>query len=81
MTKLTRPVRRVSSGTIRERGRSRDIIVILRPPNVLGFRLAGCRHEYALTVEGCYTMAVRATIARERMERVKAKKRAVQIPL
>lgn len=65
MTSLRKPVRRVSAATIREQGRPRRIVVILRPPNILAFRAAGCRREYALTIEACYAMAVRAHVASE----------------
>jgi hypothetical protein len=35
MTDLRKPVRRVSRGLIREAGKVREVVVILRPPNVL----------------------------------------------
>lgn len=60
MVLLNKTIRRISPATIREQGKHRNIVVILRPPNVLGFRAAGCRREYQLTLEGVYTMAVRA---------------------
>lgn len=66
MTNLNKPVKRVSHGFVREQGKAREIVVILRPPNVIGFRAKGCRKEYQLTIEGCYTMAVKATMAAER---------------
>jgi hypothetical protein len=74
MTTLTKPVRRVSGSLIHEQGRNRAIVVLLRPPNVIGFRAAGCRREYQLTIEGCYTMAVRAYVAAAQRERIKARK-------
>lgn len=74
MTTLKKPVRRVSSATVHEQGKNRQIIVILRPPNLIGFRASGCRREYTLTLDGCYVMAVRAHVAAEKRERVKARK-------
>lgn len=74
MTSLSKPVKRVSSATVREQGRPRQIVVILRPPNVIGFRAAGCRTEYQLTLEGCYTMAVRADIAARQKAKAQTRK-------
>ena len=63
MTQLTKPVKRNTNGLIREAGKLREVVVILRPPNVIGFRAKGCRKEYQLTTEICYNMAVKAEIA------------------
>lgn len=57
MTDLKRPVKRKTYGVVHEAGKPRQIIVILIPPQTLGFRAAGCRRIYTLTVEGCYKMA------------------------
>ena len=73
-THLTKPVTRISRGKVREAGKPRNIVVILRPPNVIGFRAKGCRKEYQLTTEACYTMAVRAEVTAAK--RLKAKERA-----
>jgi hypothetical protein len=74
MTDLRKPVRRVSRGLIREAGKVREVVVILRPPNVLGFRAKGCRKEYQLTAEACYTMAVKASVlAQKRLKKQKRK--------
>ena len=53
MTKLKRIVKRTGAGVVREAGKNREIVIILRPPNVLGFRAKGCRKEYQLTSEAC----------------------------
>jgi len=74
MTSLNKPVARTMNGQVREAGKQREIVVILRPPNVLGFRAKGCRKEYQLTAEGCYTMAVRAYVAAEKTAKRKAKR-------
>ena len=62
MTDLNKTLKRVSAGLTRESGKVRRVVVILRPPNVIGFRAHGCRTEYQLTIEACYTMAVRASV-------------------
>jgi len=74
MTKLKRVVKRTGAGVIREAGKNREIVIILRPPNVLGFRAKGCRKEYQLTSEACYTMAVRADIIHQKKEKAKRRK-------
>jgi hypothetical protein len=75
MTTLTKPVRRVSAAQVREQGRPRNIVVILRPPGTLGFRAAGCRREYQLPIEACYTLAVRAHVLAETRTRAQAQAR------
>jgi hypothetical protein len=74
MTNLNKPVKRVTSGQIREAGAVRNVIVIMRPPNILGFKAKGCRREYQLTVEACYIMAVRASVSMAKKEKLAAKK-------
>ena len=75
MTDLRKPVKRVSRCTVREAGREREVVVILRPTNVIGFRAKGCRKEYQLTIDGCYTLAVKAHVAaKKREKRLNAKK-------
>ncbi len=72
MTILKKPVSRQTNGKVHECGQYRDIVVIIRPPNILGFRAKGCRKEYCLTAEALYTMAVRAAVMAEK--RAKGKK-------
>ena len=74
MTNLKKAVSRISSGFIHEAGRAREVVVILRPPNVIGFRAKGCRKEYQLTTEGCYIMAVKAHVADMKKQKAKEKK-------
>ena len=74
MVDLTKPVKRVTRDLIREAGKVREVVVTLRPPNVLGFRAKGCRREYRLTAEVCYIMAVRAHVAEQKKAKDKARK-------
>ena len=74
MTNLSKPVKRVSAGIVREAGKDREVIVILRPPNVLGFRAKGCRREYQLTTESCYVLAVRAHVLEQKKKKQKGKR-------
>ena len=73
MTELTKPVKRISNGLIRECGQERQIIITLEPPDVLAFRAKGCKRSYRLTANVCYVMAVRAQ--HEAEQRAKNKKR------
>lgn len=73
MTDLNKPVKRVSHGTVYDRG-VRQVIIILRPPNILAFRAKGCRKEYPLTAEWCYRMAVEAEALAMRKARQAARK-------
>jgi hypothetical protein len=75
MVYLTKAVRRISTGRTRERGKERDVVVILRPPNVIGFRAKGCRKEYPLTTDACYSMAVKAHVAAEKKQTAQAKRK------
>lgn len=74
MTNLTKTVKRVSAGLVHEAGNTRQIIIILQPPDVIGFRAMGCRKEYRLSAAGCYTMAVRAYVLAAKREKVKQRK-------
>ena len=71
MTDLTKPVKRVSNGLVREAGKTREVVVILRPPNVIGFRAKGCRREYQLTTDVCYSMAVKASVLAEKRQKAR----------
>jgi hypothetical protein len=75
MTKVKKAVSRESGGTVYERGKHRNVIVILEPPDVIGFRLKGMRHVFRLTTEGCYMAAVKAEIALKKKEKLKEKKK------
>ena len=75
MTNLSKPVKRISKGFVHESGKVREVVVILRPPNILGFRAKGCRKEYQLTTDGCYTLAVKAHVLAEKRQKAKNKKK------
>ena len=56
------------SETIRERGRSREIVVQLSPYNIK-VKLKGTRHWYDLSPASCYNLAVAKEVAKQRAER------------
>jgi hypothetical protein len=61
------------SETIRERGRSREIIVQLSPYNIR-VKLKGTRSWYDLNPASCYNLAVSKEVARLRAEKAAARK-------
>lgn len=65
MTRLEHPVARFTAGKVFEKGEYREVIVILRPPDVLEFRVKGIKGKYTLTAGGCYLMAVKANVSRK----------------
>ena len=65
-TKLSKPVRRLTETTRRERGKSRAFVVSLCPGDMIGFRFAGCKREEFLPVGVAYNMAVRLRIATDK---------------
>lgn len=73
MTIIGRPVRRETFGSVHERGKRRNVIVILEPPNLISFRAKGTRRTYTLTTDACWTHAVKVHVesekARKRKER------------
>jgi hypothetical protein len=71
MTDLNRPIRRRTASTCRERGRLRRIVATLYPSGVLGLRPERCRREETITLESCYSIAVKQRVAAERAARRK----------
>ncbi len=71
---LNKTVSRESHGFVREAGKTRQVIIILQPPNLIGFRAKGCRKVYHLTSDACYSLAVKAELAAARREKMQAKK-------
>jgi hypothetical protein len=55
MTKLNKEVVRVTH-TLH---RGREIIVAMKPPDMLTFRLKGTRHVYPLSIVGAFNQAMR----------------------
>jgi len=74
MTRLEKPVKRLSSSMIREQGQMRPIVVILHPQGTIGFRAKGYRREYQLPVDYCYRQAVAAKVADDKRAKMQARK-------
>lgn len=74
MTSVTRRVQRISPAAVYSQGRLRSVIICVEPPgDLVGFRLKGTRRTWTLPVDWCFREAVRATLAREKIERKKAR--------
>ena len=69
MTKLTKEVRRITYAL----HRGREIVVAMRPPDLLTFRLKGTRKEYPLSVVGAFNLA--AKVEANHMMKCKAEAR------
>jgi len=75
MIEVTRPLSRLSCSAIHSGGKSRGIVIELQPPgNIIGFRLKGTRKTYYLPVDHCFREAMRAELARQKRERIEARK-------
>lgn len=73
MTRVTKPISRVTSSLIRERGKNREIVVHIEPRRI-GFRAKGCKRIYWLTADSCYVLAVRAKVRDDKKQKAKEKK-------
>ena len=74
MTKLKKIIRRSDCGSMRDGDCLRQLVISLRPPNIIALRLKGRRKEYTLTTQAVYTMAVKAQVALDRKEKAKRKR-------
>lgn len=74
MTPIRKAVFRESSATIRERGRSRAIVVGIMPGDVLELRLKGTRRRYLLGITSAFYQAVRLHAEHEKRERAARRK-------
>lgn len=74
MTPLDKPVSRKSNAIVRDRGVFRQLVVTLYPTGVLGLRPAKTRQEERVTLESCYSLAVKQRVAKERAEKLAKKK-------
>lgn len=54
-----------------DRDAGREIVIIVGPGPLVGFRLAGTRKVHETTARACYEMAVKAEKARERAAKAK----------
>ena len=74
MTKLTKPVRRITDSTIRDCGKVRNLVITIYTNGTLGLRPSKTRREEIVTLEACYGLGVRQRVAAERAEKLAKKK-------
>ena len=65
-TKLSRPVRRTTEVIVERR---RRLVGSLYPRGTIGVRASGLRIEYELPLDAVYALAVKAEVARRKVER------------
>ena len=73
VTQLTKPVRRRTDETRRDRSKQRRYIITIYPGGLIGFRLEKCRHEELLPIAVGYETAIRLRIAKKKAEKSKGK--------
>lgn len=73
-TKLNKEVSRVSNETIRDGGKTRNLVITLYPNGMIGLRPQGTRREETYPLEAVYFAAVKARVAAIRTAKRKAKK-------
>ncbi len=74
MTKADKPVKRETYSRVRERGRTREIVVTIHS-TWLELRLKGTRKSFQLDVEAAYHAAAKIEANRTRTEKLAAKKK------
>lgn len=74
MITIRKAIYRESQATIRERGRSRAIVVGIIPGDVLELRLKGTRRRYLLGISSAFYQAVRLQAEQTKRERAAARK-------
>lgn len=68
-TQLTKPVKRKTAETRRDRGKFRAYVITLYPGGLIGFRLEGTRTTEYLPVAYGYETAIRLRLAKERHDK------------
>lgn len=75
MTTTTKSIKRETLSTVRERGRSRAIVIELAS-TYIKIRLKGTRKAFTATYSQLWTLGARNAAEEERRERAEAKKRS-----
>jgi hypothetical protein len=74
MTDLNRRVRRVTSTTVRYRGKPKRLVVTLYPGDIIGVRPEKTRQEETTTLAAVYGLAIKQRVAKEQAEKKAARK-------
>lgn len=70
-----RTTRRETAALQREQGKTRNVIVIIYPSGLLGFKLKGLRRTEYLAADVCYEMAVKIRLRAEAREKKSLKRK------
>jgi len=81
ITKTTKAVKRESSELARYKRELRNVIVILGPGNLIGFRIKGLRTTLETTVGACVSMAAKQLAAARESEKAAKRKAEGKPPL
>jgi len=71
MTPLRKPVTRLSTDSVTRNGR--NLVVILGPGALIGFREHGRRRIYTTTIGACASLAMKQTAAAQRAAKLAAR--------
>ncbi len=74
MTKLTKPVRRLSDAVVRDAGRIKQLVITIYPNDTIGLRPAKTRREERVTLREVYDFAVRQRVREEMLVKASQKK-------
>jgi hypothetical protein len=74
MTRVKKEWKRVTDGKVFERGKMREVIVVLMPQGVIGFRLMGTRRTYFATTDKLYWWAIKQAQLLRLLEKAREKK-------
>jgi hypothetical protein len=66
MTQLTKPVRRLTTDTVFDRGRERPLVVELVPPNMVCVRIKGTQSVTSFSASNLFWQRVTAPLLRAR---------------
>jgi hypothetical protein len=74
VTKLNKPVRRVSDELVRSAGKSRPLVVTIHPHGYLELRPQGTRQKEVVSLKACFDLAQKLRVRGEKRERKEAKR-------
>lgn len=72
-TSIKKALKRKTNESYRNGSKARKLIITLHTTDVIGIREEGCRGEEFLSIQGAYQYAIRNRLARERLDKGKAK--------
>lgn len=68
MTKLSKPVSRMSEATVRDSGKLKRLVITIYPNDTVGLRPEKTRREETVTLGAVYSLAVKQRVNAERIE-------------